>query len=335
MYKIVILFFFISPFVNANTDFKELSKDIYIGGKVGSTLYKNSCNKESLECNDFRPSFGGFLGYKINDIFSIEGGYSDLGKVKADYIPISEYQGVAKYSAEIQGYELGIKSDYHLSNQSVLFSKVGGYYWDVEKKGDEIGFKVNEKDSGTSLMLGLGYEYLWSKKLSTRIEYQWINNVGGKNTGGSNVNLITVGIGYRFLGNDSVKPKSPLVIEKKEFKELNANHPDEMTVYFDSDSYTLSNHEVNKIHSLLEYLNSNEDVNIYIHGYTDNTHTEKYNYELSKKRAKSVSDYMLQLGIGENRFELSAFGFTNPVMSNDTENGRKANRRVEIYLIQE
>ena len=42
MYKIVIIFFFISPFVSASSNLKEFSKDIYFGGKVGLTLYDNS-----------------------------------------------------------------------------------------------------------------------------------------------------------------------------------------------------------------------------------------------------------------------------------------------------
>ena len=184
-------------------------------------------------------------------------------------------------------------------------------------------------------MLGLGYEYNWSKKLATRVEYNWINNVGGHSTGGSDISTISIGVTYKLFGSDSYVPIVPVIIEKEKFKKLSSDHPDEMTVYFNTNSYSLTLDEINKVDILLTYLTENKDINVYLHGYTDNTYTEEYNYELSKNRAKSIFNYMVYRGVNKGRFELSAFGLENPVMSNDTKEGRKLNRRVEIYLIQE
>lgn len=145
MYRIIIFLLFISFSIKATNNINERNSGYYLGGKLGSTLYKNACGDESLECHNLQTSLGFFLGYRFSDTLSIEGGYNDLGKVKANYISLSGTQEIASYSATVKGYEFAIKSDIYHNNNSLLFSKLGGYYWEVEKKGDEIIFSVNEK----------------------------------------------------------------------------------------------------------------------------------------------------------------------------------------------
>jgi outer membrane protein OmpA-like peptidoglycan-associated protein len=65
-------------------------------------------------------------------------------------------------------------------------------------------------------------------------------------------------------------------------------------------------------------------------GYTDNTGTDEYNLALSKLRASAVANYLRGLEV-ENVTEVGN-GVQNPVASNDTEDGRRKNRRVEIKL---
>ena len=64
------------------------------------------------------------------------------------------------------------------------------------------------------------------------------------------------------------------------------------------------------------------------HGHTDSTGTESYNMGLSERRAQSVADYLMGQGVSD--INTVGHGETDPVASNDTEEGRAMNRRVDI-----
>lgn len=74
------------------------------------------------------------------------------------------------------------------------------------------------------------------------------------------------------------------------------------------------------------------DSGVEVAGHTDKRDTSKadYNQKLSEKRAKSVSDYLVEHGIDANRLTAKGYGFDNPVAENDPKDGNKANRRVEL-----
>src|SRR5579864_1646401 len=69
-----------------------------------------------------------------------------------------------------------------------------------------------------------------------------------------------------------------------------------------------------------------------VEGHTDSVGTDDYNQQLSEKRADAVRDYLVQQGISSDAISASGFGKTAPVASNDTADGRKQNRRVELVL---
>ena len=69
-----------------------------------------------------------------------------------------------------------------------------------------------------------------------------------------------------------------------------------------------------------------------VEGHTDSVGTDDYNQQLSEKRAEAVRDYLVQQGISSDAIIASGFGKTAPVASNDTPEGRKQNRRVELVL---
>ena len=71
---------------------------------------------------------------------------------------------------------------------------------------------------------------------------------------------------------------------------------------------------------------------IRVEGHTDSVGTEKYNMDLSFRRANSVRDLLGQRGVNISRIETVGFGETMPVATNDTQAGRQLNRRVEIKV---
>jgi OOP family OmpA-OmpF porin len=71
---------------------------------------------------------------------------------------------------------------------------------------------------------------------------------------------------------------------------------------------------------------------ITISGHTDNVGNKSYNLKLSENRAKSVANNLISKGIDASRIKSLGMGNSNPIQSNESEDGRKANRRVEFYI---
>ncbi|HJP86951.1 MAG TPA: OmpA family protein [Gemmatimonadaceae bacterium] len=80
--------------------------------------------------------------------------------------------------------------------------------------------------------------------------------------------------------------------------------------------------------SLDKYPNSD----ILIVGHTDSVGTDAYNMDLSQRRAQAASAYLQSLGVPASRLQTAGRGESEPIASNDTEEGRQRNRRVEIAI---
>ena len=82
-----------------------------------------------------------------------------------------------------------------------------------------------------------------------------------------------------------------------------------------------------------EVLKENRDMDIAIIGHTDNTGSDAINNPLSKNRAQSVSKFLKSQGVASAQIKtIDGQGSKNPVADNSTEEGRKQNRRVEVYM---
>jgi len=79
-------------------------------------------------------------------------------------------------------------------------------------------------------------------------------------------------------------------------------------------------------------LNEYNKTVVLIDGHTDSKGSDDYNLKLSDRRAKSVSDYLDGAGVSSSRLGTRGFGESKPVSNNDTDQGRKQNRRVEVAI---
>jgi len=87
------------------------------------------------------------------------------------------------------------------------------------------------------------------------------------------------------------------------------------------------------LNELAEVLQKKPEWNLQIAGHTDNVGNAQSNLILSKKRAEAVKQFMVDRGIDKERLFVLYFGETQPIESNDTKEGRQANRRVEMTII--
>ncbi len=103
-------------------------------------------------------------------------------------------------------------------------------------------------------------------------------------------------------------------------------------VQFKTNEDVLLPSSANDLQKLAEYLIKNDDMNAEIIGHTDNVGKPESNKRLSKQRAESIKRFLVSLGVNGSRLNAIGMGDTQPKSSNDTEEGRLMNRRVEVKL---
>ena len=108
---------------------------------------------------------------------------------------------------------------------------------------------------------------------------------------------------------------------------------DERTLLFDFDKSVVKEQYIPILKNVIDYMiENNYDVTIV--GHTDSKGSESYNEKLAMRRATSVKEKLLELGLSSDRIVgLEARGELEPVASNETEEGRAQNRRIEFNLV--
>ncbi|MXS72392.1 OmpA family protein [Flavobacteriaceae bacterium W22] len=106
----------------------------------------------------------------------------------------------------------------------------------------------------------------------------------------------------------------------------------ESIVTFAFDSSNLTALAKTNLDKLSEVLVNNPDTNINIYGHTDSKGSDDYNQKLSERRANAVKSYLVSKGIAASRMFALGEGEAMPIVSNDTDEGRAKNRRVEFAI---
>jgi len=132
---------------------------------------------------------------------------------------------------------------------------------------------------------------------------------------------------YYYLDEVVLKPvpssaKSYVLDEVYTFKNL----------LFSFDKSNLVASSITELDRLYVYLKNRNQLKVSISGHTDSIGTAMYNQELSASRARAVADYLVKLGISEERVSWKGHGGINPIGDNSTHYGRELNRRVEFVI---
>lgn len=104
-------------------------------------------------------------------------------------------------------------------------------------------------------------------------------------------------------------------------------------VHFDFDKATLKPEAIAVLNQAAALLQKHERVVVEVAGHTDSKGSEEYNQGLSERRANAVKDYLNSKGVRASRLTARGYGESRPVASNDTDEGRAENRRVELIVL--
>lgn len=104
-------------------------------------------------------------------------------------------------------------------------------------------------------------------------------------------------------------------------------------IFFEFDRSTILQQSYYELMKLLGLLEAYPQMKIEIGGHTDGKGSDAYNQRLSESRAKAVADYLILKGVNEKRLRYKGYGKAFPIDTNETEEGRANNRRVEFKIL--
>ena len=111
-----------------------------------------------------------------------------------------------------------------------------------------------------------------------------------------------------------------------------ANGRTRLLVFFEVNKADLQPSSAPELNRAVELMKAMPSMEVEIAGYTDATGSAEYNKALAGRRANAVRDFLVQHGIPQNRVEARGYGEDSPIATNDTEEGRSENRRVEFVV---
>ena len=101
---------------------------------------------------------------------------------------------------------------------------------------------------------------------------------------------------------------------------------------FAFDKFDLNEKAQEMLNEVADWLKENPDLNVEIGGHTDSRGSDAYNQRLSENRAKAVYDYFVSHGVSASRLSYKGYGESRPIATNETDEGRQLNRRVELQI---
>ena len=167
-----------------------------------------------------------------------------------------------------------------------------------------------------------------------------IGKVAGNTGAGAAIGAVVGGAAGALIGNRMEKQKKELEQQLPAGTQVETvNEGQAIKVVFDSgllfntSSSTLSSSSRNDLRKFADNLNKNDDTVLEIIGHTDSSGNDRINDPLSLNRAKSVRDFLEGQGVASVRMKYEGRGSHEPVDTNATAEGKRKNRRVEVFIL--
>ncbi len=328
----------------------------YVGGNLGKSsaaidderiingLLSNGFTAAAIEDDDHDNGWKLFAGYKVNKNFAVEGGYFDLGEYgfAAKTVPVGTLNG----NIRLKGLNIDAVGILPLTEKLSAFGRMGLNGAKTTASFDGVGL-VNVLDPKRSkhdvnYKIGVGLEYAVTQALGVRAEaerYQINDAVGNK----GDVDLISLGLVYHFGKAEPVvvveqatpervvEPAPVLVVVPapvgtEEYCSI-------LDMEFEIDKDDIQREEKEKINTLGTFLTKYPNTTAVIEGHSDNVGDNEYNMRLSLRRAESVVNYLVDtIHVAPTRLSAVGYGDSRPVADNQTEDGKRMNRRIDAVI---
>ena len=242
--------------------------------------------------------------------------------------PMPGYKIIERISQKDPFGSLSVKIK---ENRKITRKKVDGQYWRLSyNKADKSRVSAGEIIGNyNSAILEKGGKITFSSKNDLHF------SVPRKDGGTSFATLHVAFSHYEIKIVDEKSLKTVLSFGAEELKKALDTHG-HIAVYginFRVNSDSLQVGAAKILEEFARLMSIYPNLKIEIQGHTDNTGAAAHNLKLSNRRAQTVQKYILLYGIDQSRMKAKGYGMTKPVETNDTEEGRAKNRRVELVKI--
>ena len=320
-------------------DDREFDKRWYLGANGGISLLdpEPQCPCYSVS-DDTSTGYSIFMGRDISPHFSIEAYYADIGEASVDFNGANAGEiGYKQFGVSMLAYfySRGKTDDFENNFDDEGFFRREGYSLfaraglgnmdnkaQLENNQSELELKHETLES-QHIHLGIGLEYGWPNGFAGRAEFVSYD-IDSK--------IFSIGLLKRFGKLRTYKaPVSesadvPVFIQKptQYFKSA---------VYFEDNTWELTGASQELLDEMFETMAQRKELRILVRGHSDYDGDEETNLTLSMQRAVFVARQLELLGVHPDRIQTEALGETMPIEDNETEEGRRLNRRVDFETI--
>ena len=314
------------------------SKAVNLGDSINTAGNENSPfihsdSKTLYFASDYWPGLGGydmFYSRKLND--SVWTKPQNLG------YPINSYKDEQGLIVDASGINAYYSSDRPGSQRMDIYS----FELYKEARPAPVSYikgKVTDDETGETLCTIVELVDVNNSNSVIKMESCWEN--------GEFLMCLPLGKEYAFnvskegylfySQNFQLKEKTnyidPYILEIKLKKIAVGGSVVLRNIFFDTGSFELLPESKSELQRLIDFLRANKTLYIELEGHTDNIGSEEFNLNLSEMRAKEVYKYLVSKGIREDRMIFKGYGYSQPIGSNDTPEGRALNRRTEFKII--
>jgi len=163
----------------------------YLGADVGTLHYSNACEATALSCDHTASAAGVFGGYRFGSRIAFELGYRDLGGASATYPRLT---GTIETTGDVDGYELAVLIAFPLWPDAHAYLRGGAFSWRAHARTPE----ADVSETGWSAAGGGGMAWRFRPSWEGRMEYVYLDNIGGAATGETDTQVISIGVRHFF-----------------------------------------------------------------------------------------------------------------------------------------
>jgi OOP family OmpA-OmpF porin len=291
-------------------------------------------------------TYGLRLGVNIDNsiISQVEFGYDysknvDYHKTYIEEIAPNEYDELTlRGEDDIHRIYFNAIKEFEVAKSTKVYALLGiGMETFSEDKSKSDWFYIEsdkyDEKNGVFGQYGAGLKYYFSDNTALRAEVRHGIKVDSPHR---NNLYYTLGLSYAFGKKKETLSQSEYPAQTAYIEDVKTFDLTQRNFNFDFDSAQVleSGEIILKDAAWHLKANPNLKIKIVIEGHTDFTGSDKYNMNLSQKRADAAKAKLVEYGIQADIIETKAYGENNPVVTNKTKDGRAQNRRVEIIFVQ-
>jgi OmpA-OmpF porin, OOP family len=311
----------IAPFIHVN------NQNLYFAsnGLPGFGSYDIYVSEKTL---DHSPSPSGEGGGRPDEVWRTP---LNMGA------PLNDFEDQYSFAVTSDGKSAYYSKEEGRNKSKLYFTPIPPQF-QVKRKGNVVkGFVLDAKTKkplkAAIELRELRTEHVMSKVISDSVTGEYLVVVPGK----SEYALFANKKGYLFssvnFNYEQTDLDKPLLLNI----ELQPIGKDATiilnNIFFELDKYELQEKSKAELNELVSFLKENPPLKIEVSGHTDNSGVETYNQQLSLKRAASVSSYLKGQGILGERIKEKGYGSQKPLKTNDSEENRRFNRRIEFKIL--